>query len=159
MDDPTADVDWSSVRDAFRPTSEELAEYARLRAMSDRDARATGLLEEARRRLDTDAVFQARVSQAEQVALAVVRARDPDEARRWLRMGAALVLVLELRDPRPPEERDAVRALAYALMQSDPRRTGGIPHVDPQQAARQLVQVLDALGYEVRPKTIEETTP
>lgn len=94
------EIDWPSVRRLF-PDDEYLVQARRVH-----DAQATGVelargvLDEARRRMHTDPEFHARVRQAAGVALAAgPRPRDPDEARRWLDLGAAVAVVLDLRDP------------------------------------------------------------
>lgn len=88
---PADAIDWTAVRAVFPPDPPP--------PPRDVFGEVRGLMEEARRRLHTDPAFHARVTQATRTAMVCSRPRDPDDARRWIQLGAALAAVLDLREP------------------------------------------------------------
>lgn len=90
MSDTADPIDWQEVRAVFPPEPAQAV---------DAGPEVRGVMEEARRRMAFDPAFHARVTQATRIALANARPRDPDTARRWIELGAALAVVLDLREP------------------------------------------------------------
>lgn len=127
-------------------------------------ARGKALYRKALHSYDHDPLFHARVELAAQVAAVVLpglevqlgeHLRTGALAEENVRAGAMLALTVDaehLTDRSP----DVVAVVAYALGAVAGGRLTGRAFLDPTDQARTVVQLLAALGYEIRPRPADQ---